>query len=361
MTAEPPVSLLDHFNCDEPNLDRKPIEIKGRVMTISCNRFWINVVPTLPVNCADTRALRHFIHLRILPQWVCDAAKPILHYSQREIVLLVEGLEWHAGSDIYFRNRTPVWQKQVFQLMELCMLRCVYFFRLGECPVDVLDSDEHRDVNSTFGKIEFATVNYAYLFEMETLMTGTFVSCYESRHPIPLGPPVHIDRVRSFVFGYAEKMGEPDIRRTRRDYYHELIVTPAQRAVHYHRVPFDINPSLRTILAYKHEAIAGDAVTSKDEILGQKSGIDAMISMDSMFTFYCRSLKRKSGDPLHALRDLPGYPKVHFNRLHALWVLEIDPHTIIGYYSLVELYVFMRTTYPDLTLKGPIKLDIIPT
>lgn len=360
MTDSTPVTLLEHLNCDEQILDRKPIEIKGRVMTLSCNRFWLDVVPTLPRQCADRRALRDFIHIRILRHWISDISKPILHYTQREILLLVEGLEWHIGSDVYFRERTPAWQKQVIHMLELCMLRCVYFFRLGECPVDSLDSEDYRDANSTFGEVKFATVNYSYLFETETLLTNTMVCCFEDRHPIPRGPPMNVDRIRLTVFGYADKMGEPDVRRTRREYYHELIVTPAQRAVHYHRVPFDINPSMRTILAYKHESIACDPVTSKDEILGQRGSVDAMISLDAMFVFYCRSLRRKTGDPLYALQDTPGYPRVYFNRLHALWVLETDPHTRIGYYSLTELYVFMRTNHPHITTKGLVKLDTVP-
>lgn len=360
-TGEPRLSLIDHLCVGDLLRDLKPIDAKGQIVTIACNRFWLDIVPKIPFIQGDRRSLADFISISILPFWTpSDTRKPILEYTQREARMVMEGVEWNLSGDIYFRGRDRQWFREVLQIMELIMLRCMYFYSQGEMPVTVLDDAEYCDVNTIeHTDVKLATVNYKFLFEMETLFTSSIWTCFEARIPVEMAPPVDTEALRIHVFSYANYLGDPEIVSAWREYYQGLISSKAHRAIHYFRVPHDVRPSMRTVLAYKDTELSVDKFTTKSEIMGRHSNpMDKIISLDSLFVMYCKSLRRKSGDPIAALVDAPTVPRLTFCRGLSIWVLEPVSHLKIGFISISSAFVYFRLNYPDIKQKGRTVLDI---
>ena len=354
-------SLLNHFCAGNLKEDLQPVDVNGRIISVSCNRFWLDIVPGLPNITKDRRSLADFLSIKIREAWTPpDSRKPILEYTQNEVVMVMEGLEWHLSGDIYFRERDPHWFREIIQALELVMIRCIFFYRQGELPVTILDDVRYCDVNTIeHTKVEVATVNYAFLLEMETLFTSAIMTCFEARCPIQMGPVVNTDALRTHIYAYSNYLGDLDLSNAWQEFYHGLITSKAHRAIHYFRVPHDVRPSMCTILSYKDMEISMKKFTTKSEILARHSDpMDDILTLDALFVMFCRSLRRKTGDPIASLVDSPSVPRITFSRAYGVWVLEPDAHQKIGFISISEAYVYFRETYPNIKQKGRTILDI---
>jgi len=341
--------LVDHL-C---STDSQYEIIKGRVNCPACNRFWLEVAPTLIIPSHDTRALYDFPYVNIPETWQHYIDRPIFEYCQREIYDLIEGIHWHVVCDCTFIAKDDRWRKECMELFELAMYRAVQLGMSENIP-DVLDYDTFRIVTEFPGTdVKRVSPNYAYFHDIATLITEFLKEMFVDRDPVPMGPPVEYDFLRTKIVDNAARVTDADLVKFRRVYHEDLTVTPGLKQVHRRKNPLNNRPASRDVIVSKRSSVYQIHCESKEHILNCRrttkqpgASIVDLISLDALFTRECVSQSARTCNPA-AVLFRSGFPNIRYARTRALWVVRLNADDIgVGYRGLIEAFAYARTMNP---------------
>jgi len=367
----------------------------GRVVSAEVVTFWDTmkkyVTPkfTLP---NDTRTLWDFPCVRLFDYFIHESETPILMYSQTLLMDAWEGVDWHALSDMFFRDRTLEWLNQLMQLIELLFLRSVDLVKKADQDLDVIDhalyrttrvpgeeeekeaveidhrmkgddddtKNEEEEEEEAVGVFEVGKCNHAYLYDVETTYMYLVQNIYQCRHDIEL-PFIQLTKpmlqtvhdLKQIIRKHMERVAEDEVVKQRRLFYESLVATDAHVRIHKRRIPYNQMPEMREVLIYKNEKIYQQHCTTVQEIFAPRPYNERVIentSWDAMFVMFCRSIKE--GDPLKPIlrplrldikspSTLISEVSIRYSRLSTRWVLQVMGESTSSY-SLLELFVYFR-------------------
>lgn len=367
-------AVLEHAMLSEAEPEEEVL-LEGYWASGRFVRFWETVMPLFPrewITSLPSPCIASFPLVSLYSFWLHDTKKPIIQFDQREVYDLIEGLEWHMFSDVFFVARTSQWLEQCIRLFEHALARALEmcFWKMAN-PGEI-----NMDTHSTLVPLELspdisgAKVNFAYLYEMDIQFTHLMIQLYLDRdaftRDLP-GPPMDTQRLKQRAVDYADKLSPKSVVKHRRVFYESLVVTTAQRKIHRIRIENSSRPAAREIIVHKHQLLyeaLPECTTALDVIRDRVGGgvsdaIQQRISHDSLLTRLTGSFESIRGDPLAALRA-EGFPRITYQRITAQWLVLFEQGTPgLRYPSLMEAFVATRKLRPDLRVKNGIPLDVL--
>ena len=350
---------------EEDTIDSELLFVRGR---LTCERtcvFWEKVAQNsigMGIVVDDARTIQEFMLIRLNEQWILRGPedepmipKPILSYTQRESLLLLEGLHWHVFSDVFFVHRSFEWYRQVLQVAELVIYRLIC---IGMSSSDVvLDYTEYRTLTP-------CRVNFAFLFDVECYIRELLTILKDDepcvRNKLENVQVAQNDQLIKTMVASVDKVREDEIVRLRRIYYEDLVVSEGMRRIFRRTHQYNLKPVSREILVNKLGINYGVHCKTKADVLFprlQDEQILQVISFDSVFLMYCRSVK--TGSPIEVLIQKPGFPRIRYVRTLACWVVEATEDSPLVYcISMLSAFVVFRTRHTDIREKHTTKLDI---
>ena len=352
--------LAEHLLSDENEFEI----IKGKVHCESCNRFWLDICPSLKLPSNDMSALCHFPHVSIPSFMRYDIRVSICTYTQRQIFNLLEALHWVAVCDVTFVSKTERWRTECQHLFELAMYRAVEL-GMSENTLDILDYDLYRTVSTFAGTdIESANATYGYCHDIAAFVTEFLKEMYKDIHPVPPGPRVNYERLKKLIVSHGSMIDDKDLVRSRRTYFENFIVTPALKRVHRRKHPLNATPASRDIIVAKHEKFYMMHGQTKEEILRCRLATDETISiidrisLDCLFNRECVAYASRGGDPVQPMFG-PGYPNIRYMRTRGVWSVQASHDSErVGYPSLIEAFCYARLKNP-VPKKGSVPLSCL--
>jgi hypothetical protein len=127
---------------DNKNLQNiKGIDFCGSITT------WY-AIATAELDLTNDPRTAYDFHLVNIPEcWMHDDPIPITKMYMRYLMDLLEGLEWHVFSDFTHKARSAEWKKQVLDMLQLIVHRCIQFVQ-NKWDTVVLDVEEYRVAKS---------------------------------------------------------------------------------------------------------------------------------------------------------------------------------------------------------------------
>jgi hypothetical protein len=297
---------------------------------------WYACATAIPDTTDDPRKLEDFPLIQLHESWIHDPLQ-ISRMYMRDTMDLLEGLEWHVFSDMFFRHRTNAWWKQVMELFHLLVHRCFQFAQ-GEWDTTILNVEEYRlvrklnllepvdedpekkldgyrsddeeglvdaaappkkkrkkpdptasstDLHSppneapkpmrTFYK-EIATVSTTWLYDVDSI-TSFFWQCafgYE-QYPLPPGiPDIDLASFRDFIFAQIQLLKEDETIRFRRVWYEDLLVVESYRRVYKRKSPLNERPASREVIIFKKDELYTVDCTTIQDIITKQVGEDPL-------------------------------------------------------------------------------------
>jgi hypothetical protein len=239
---------------------------------------------------------------------------PIMRMYLQQASSLMEGLQWHVCSDIFFTGRTEAWWKQVMELFRLLTSRCFQFIQ-GEWEAPILNVKEYRvehkrlvgrqaeEVDLSEYRFEeedeekrkrmkmssstktttttatviiregeekkevkpvhlaMAVVSETYLYDQDCRITSMWNTAFDHDY-YPLPPSIGVVDIANFVSWllgkYIQEIKEDEVLRFRRIWLEDLIVTDSYRRIHKRISPLTEKPASREIIIYKNDQLYDD-------------------------------------------------------------------------------------------------------
>lgn len=199
-------------------------------------------------------------------------------------------------------------------------------------------ADNKAPVVTISDEVEKASVNLAWLFEMDTITTYFWRKAFEHEtHPAPIPyPPCMLGYFRAWLFDEVKRTSEDTVKTFRRVWYDDMIVTDSYRRIYLYYNPLEPMPKSRAIInskdlrLHKQHCHSIADVTKEDENV-----IIQRFNTDAMFFMHARTLaSMSSGDPVQAvyrasLAEVDGPLCIYRDAIRNVWVV---------YHSFEERY-----------------------
>lgn len=326
-------------------------------------RFYTDVYPLYKPLQGQSGSLKLFSLVKIQPFWVHSEDRDISQYTQREILDLIEGLDFHLfAGDIMFRDRTDEWKQQCKDLSKVAFGRAFHLTIGDEHTESVLNCEDYTESEPMPGVpgMHLYRTNERYLYEIEVFQTYFHIGLYKERDTVVRGRHGDVWALRKYLISTASRLDEREVVDNRKSYYESLCVSPCSRRVQLIRDTYLRNPKPSQILVRKHDQLVLNMVhcTTRDDVLCERprgEEIHERISIDSLLVLICSSYKHVgTGDPLQALLG-PGYPQIRRRYTDACWVLYLNDHEAgVAYPSLLEAFAANRSV----RVKAGVRLDV---
>jgi hypothetical protein len=329
----------------KPNMSRELLWEENRFTCEMSNEFWKIADEHVIVPTDDKRSLAEFPLVGLKECFIHEKTLPILNYGQQALYDVLEGLQLHMLSDVYWKQRSPAWIHQCLQLLELIFIRCTAISNEPNASLALLNMKEYRvmyEMELTTNVIA-AYVNREFLFDMGEMIIMILETCYEEmpywdENPLMIVEHEDVSALYKHIRKDCSKLRDEIVTRHRRVYYEHMMLTKSDERIFSRRDKFAYRTKAREILVNKNDHVYDDKehCASKVEVLAPRriqhprERIMEQISMDAMFDYMISTFKW----------ELP----MKYVRTMALWRLKIEGDPALFFETRTEAFTNLRRT-----------------
>jgi hypothetical protein len=317
-----------------------------------------------------------------LPRYRPSSDRKELTYgtlTQSQALQLLDGLDWHACNDIFFKKRTPEWLEELLHCTIMVAMQC-FHLAVNHTDMLTLDAPEFRKetifVKSKELKVREAHVNYEFLYTVEirlsnlwrytfNLVMETAPLLHEQGH-IPECIP-RLDSLKSllnFAARRAQQLRELDVCEFRFKYVDKLQLSWGdirwsklfagelneasapreflQRAKRGRPYRMHCGTKEHILQGHIHLKPEVNRLAALPETWGENYGVHEVLSSDAMVLLYSKC--NRSGDLLGLLIEEKIFT---YQRILQAWVFDPkDNQPPIWSCSLAALFTKVRIEHP---------------
>ena len=311
-----------------------------------------------------------FRHVRLIKRYLLPTNTTYGQLNQKEVLNLLDGLEWHATSDLFFLERTSEWLVELCDALTHCLMRCFYI--ATHCTdLKTLNAERYRTEvkRIEYGgiKVRAGLLNYEFEFLVETVCRNIWLHVLEvteTHDPILYQETTSLTESEQSAFDSilgrcmrrAEQLNSVDVTDNRRRYVDDLQISWGDRrwaklfssdlnhtsAAREFIVKRDRGRKYRNHCEDKNQILFGKNLLKKTvESLEDSECFEKheILSEDSLLYLYSRALLRGG----NIICDLIKEEVFQFVRILQRWVFNPkDGDPIISSESLTKLFVLVR-------------------
>lgn len=273
-------------------------------------------------------------------------AKPISTLSQRELMYLLEGVDWLIWSCLTYPPRNESFFRGVLSTLERCVWRCVSIGSHDSLPQHILDSDHYSSVAKLkpedTQKVVIRRITENFQIDVHSYFRYTVIQIRQSmlRVTYPMGPLHDTGMMEKLITDRAKLIREEEIVRRRREYMESLHVSHAARVIHKRKFPLEdaFAPNFRDLLENKHPSIYG--------LIPAKKTVKEVFERDPISLDCFMNMAISSIEGLKVIFDTKIPPYLTRDPLAGWIYASLEGN--FRYHSLLDAYVAMYNSHKEI-------------